>query len=39
MYYIDTHAHIYKEYYEDIENVINNAKEQNVQKIISCAVD
>lgn len=39
MYYVDTHAHIYKEYYEDINNIINNAKKQNVLKIINCSVD
>ncbi len=35
-YFIDTHAHIYSQYYEDIENVINNAKQQNIKYIINC---
>ncbi len=28
--FTDTHCHLYHEYYEDIEEVINNAKEKNV---------
>ncbi|MGN0973359.1 MAG: TatD family hydrolase [Bacilli bacterium] len=31
---IDTHAHVFKEYYEDISDVINNAKKNKVDKII-----
>ena len=37
--YIDTHAHIYKEYYDDIDEVINKAKIKKVAKIINCATD
>lgn len=35
----DTHAHIYKCYYEDINDVIDSAKENNVGYIINSAVD
>lgn len=31
---IDTHCHIYKEYYENIEKIINKAKDSGVKKII-----
>ena len=34
---IDSHAHITNEYYDDIETVINDAKKNNVLKIINCA--
>ncbi len=34
---VDSHAHIYKEYYEDIDNVVKGAEENNVLKIINCA--
>mgnify|MGYP003291233907 CR=1 FL=1 len=29
---IDTHAHIVKEYYEDIESLVDELKEKNVLK-------
>lgn len=32
----DSHAHIYEEYYDDIRNVINEAKNENVGRIITC---
>lgn len=32
--YIDTHCHVFSEYYDDIEKVIKNAKENGVNKII-----
>ena len=32
---IDTHLHLYKEYYEDIENVIREAKENKVKYLIN----
>lgn len=34
---IDTHAHIYSENYKDIEQIIQNAKNKMVNKIINCA--
>ena len=34
---IDTHAHIVKEYYEDIESLVDELKEKNVFKVINCA--
>lgn len=37
--YIDTHAHIYKEYFDDINLIINNSKSKKVEKIINCATD
>ncbi len=36
---IDTHAHVYSEYYENIVNIISEAKSNNVYKIFNCAVD
>ena len=32
--YIDTHCHISKEYYDDIDNVIKNAIDNNVNRLI-----
>lgn len=32
--FTDTHCHIFKEYYEDIDLIINNAKEANINRII-----
>lgn len=34
---VDTHAHVYKENYENLEEVLKNAKEKNVLKIFNCA--
>lgn len=35
MYYIDTHAHLYQEYYpEDFEQTVNRAIEANVKRVI-----
>ena len=31
---IDTHAHVFKEYYEDISEIVNNAKKSKIDKII-----
>lgn len=31
---IDTHAHVFKEYYEDISEIVNNAKKSKLDKII-----
>lgn len=33
----DTHCHLYKEYYDDIQSIINNAKDNGVDKYISAA--
>lgn len=35
----DTHAHIYKEYYENIDEIIFSSKENNVNKIINAATN
>ena len=37
--FIDTHCHILKEYYDDIEKVINESKEQKVECLISCGCE
>lgn len=37
--FIDVHAHLYSEKYEDVEKILENAKEYNVQKIICCGSD
>ena len=37
--YIDTHCHVSKEYYENIDEVINNAEKENVKKIIISGCD
>jgi TatD DNase family protein len=37
--YIDTHCHISKEDYDDIEKVINEAKENQVEYLIVCGCD
>lgn len=34
---IDTHAHIYNKYYDNIDEILNNANFNNVTKIINCA--
>lgn len=34
---IDSHAHIYNEYYDDISAIVNFAIKRNVLKIINCA--
>lgn len=34
---IDSHAHIVKEYYDDIEGLVNELKEKNVLKVINCS--
>lgn len=36
---IDSHCHIYKEYYDDIDEIINSATLNGVVKYINCAVD
>jgi len=37
MYYIDTHTHVYSEFYDNIDEIVSNAKTNNVLKIINCA--
>ncbi len=37
--YIDTHCHIYKEYYDDIDETIAEAKEKKVNKLIVIGSD
>ena len=37
--YIDTHCHMVKEYYDDMDKYINNCIENNVKKIIVNATD
>lgn len=34
---VDSHAHIYKEYYENIDDIVERAKKSNVLRIINCA--
>ncbi len=34
---IDTHAHVYKEFYDDLSEVEKNSKENEVYKIVNCA--
>jgi len=34
--FTDTHAHFEKQYFDDYDVVINNAKENNINRIISC---
>ena len=35
--FTDTHCHIFKEYYEDIDDIIRNAKNNNIDRIIVAA--
>ena len=37
--FIDTHAHLFKEYYDDINDVVQNAKESDINLIITAGVD
>lgn len=37
--FTDTHCHIYKEYYENIDEIIKNAKENNVNRFINNGCD
>ena len=34
---IDTHAHILKEYYQNIKNLVEELKNKNVLKVVNCA--
>ena len=37
--FTDSHCHLFKEYYENIDEVIKNAKEKNIDKLITAACD
>lgn len=37
--FTDTHCHIYKEYYENIEEILKNAKKSNVNRMINNGCD
>ncbi len=37
--FTDTHCHLFKEYYFDIDEVIKRAEDNNVTKIITCGCD
>ena len=37
--FIDTHAHVFKEYYKDIDDLILNAKNNNIKIIINAGCD
>ena len=37
--FVDTHCHLFKEYYENIDDIISRCKENNVKKIIVSGVD
>lgn len=37
--FIDTHAHVFKEYYENIDDLILNAKNNNIKIIINAGCD
>ncbi len=37
--FIDTHCHIFKEYYEDINEILNNAKNNGITKFINNGCD
>ena len=37
--FTDTHCHIYKEYYEDIKKILENAKECQINRMINNGCD
>ena len=37
--YIDTHCHLFDEYYDDIEEIIKKCKDNNIKRIIVSGVD
>lgn len=37
--YIDTHCHLFNEYYDNIEEIINKCKDNNIKRIIVSGVD
>lgn len=38
-YFIDTHAHIYSEYYDDIDDIIKKSNDNNIKYIINAGCD
>ena len=38
-YFVDTHAHLYNEYYEDVESVVDNSLVNNINYIINNGCD
>ena len=39
MMFIDTHCHLFKEYYDNIDDIVNKCKENNISKIIVSGTD
>ena len=37
--FIDTHCHLFNEYYENVDEIINKCKKNNIKKIIVSGVD
>lgn len=37
--FIDTHAHLFSEYYDDIDEIINKCRKKNIKRIIVSGVD
>ena len=37
--YIDTHSHLFSEYYDNIDEIINKCKDKNIKRIIVSGVD
>ena len=37
--FVDSHCHLFREYYENIDEVINNAKDKGIDRFISDACD
>lgn len=37
--FVDTHCHLYKEYYDDIKEVIQNSKSNGIIKFINAGCD
>lgn len=37
--YIDTHSHLFNQYYDNIEEIINKCKDNNIKRIIVSGVD
>lgn len=37
--FIDTHCHLFNEYYDDIDEIINKCKENNIKRVIVSGVD
>ncbi|MEG1505974.1 MAG: TatD family hydrolase [Bacilli bacterium] len=38
-FFVDTHAHLFKEYFSDIDEIIDNAKQNNVNYIVNSGCD